>query len=117
MMRLQERNRILEEQVAEKRRAAREQREKDKIFVEAARKEARKYEEEQKRRKIEAFQKKFRYRDELTRQLESTTLETGGVGRKQLMTEAERALNNEKLNIINADPELMKTLHARVLKK
>ena len=114
---LQERNRILEEQVAAKRKAAMEQREKDKQYVRAAKEEAQRYADEQKRRKKAAMRKKFSYRDELDKQLQNTTLETGGVGKTQLMTPAERSLNNEKLKLINKDPQLMKTLHDRVLKK
>lgn len=107
---LQERNRILKQQVDAKRKARHDQRKKDALFIETFKADADAFAAEERRKKIAARQKKIIYRSMLNEQ------QAQGREGVQMMTDHERQLNKEKLMQIKSNPALLNQLHDRVMK-
>ena len=107
---LQERNRILKQQVDAKRKARHDQRQKDALFVKTFKADADAFAEEEKHKKIQAHKKKKMYRSMLNEQ------QAHGREGVMMMTAHERQLNKEKLMQIKNNPSLLNQLHDRVMK-
>ena len=109
---MEERNKILKRQVDEKRKREMDRRSQDSKYVAIAKQEIVKYETRLRKEKMQKRRKQQEYQEMLRQQIASGG---GGVDKHVTsMTEGERQLNREKLQMIHNDPDLMNTLLNRI---